>query len=76
MSYRDEIHRRLEAAILGSGLTYRQIRTRAGLHINAVSGYMSKEKRMPSVEALGKLCKVLGVSADQILGLEDDNEKT
>lgn len=67
MSYREEIHRRLEKAILESGLTYREIRTKAGLHINAVTGYMSKQKNMPSVESLGKLCKALGVSADWIL---------
>lgn len=75
MSYRDEVHQRLKTAILNSGMTYREIMQKAGLHINSVSKYMGKDKVMPSAESLGKICRVLGASADEILGLKNNENR-
>lgn len=67
---RPQIIRRLQQAILDSGLTYHQIAEKEGVSTFVISTYMMREPKMPTLETLAVLLPVLGVSADWVvLGL-------
>lgn len=60
--------RRLLEAIDKSGLAYAEIARRAGICPTNLQNY--RQGVRPSMDKLGALCRVLGVSADWVLGLE------
>ena len=65
-----EIQRRLREAIEQSGYTQREIAQKIGVSEQTVSKYMRRNV-FPALDTLAKLCAVLDVSADEILGLTD-----
>lgn len=76
MISRVEIHRRIRTVILESGITYRELSERSGIPINSITNYTGAKPIMPTADNLAKICKALGASADEILGLEDENGRT
>ncbi|MBS7400931.1 MAG: helix-turn-helix transcriptional regulator [Eubacteriales bacterium] len=66
----DEIQLRLRAAIRQSSLTQKEIAQKIGVSAQTVSKYMSVNV-FPALDTLGRLCQVLDISADYILGLTD-----
>lgn len=68
---REQIIRRVQQAILDSGMTYKQIAEKSGLSALVIASYMMRDPRLPSVETLAQLLPVLGVSADEILKGEE-----
>lgn len=66
------ISRRLRAAILQSGKSCRELEQEAGIGIHTANKYIGGTPHMPPAYILAKLCRALGVSADEILGLKED----
>jgi len=64
------IKTRLADEIRLSGLSMKEIAEKIGVTPEMVTQYKTTQK-LPSVETLALLCKVLDVSADYILGLSD-----
>lgn len=62
------IKQRLAEAIKLSPLTQTEIANRAHISSATLSDYIHKNK-FPSLETFAKLCEILNVSADEILGL-------
>ncbi len=62
---------RLRQARERSGLTQQQIATAIGLSNYNSYQYWERAQRWPSTEYLASLCKTLGVSADELLGLRE-----
>ena len=67
----DQIRARLIASIKESGLTQTEIAKRIGIKQATVGQYLSG-RAMPALDTLANLCAVLDVSADYLLGLEDE----
>ena len=61
---------RLKECRLECGLTQLQVANALGLTLPAICQY-EKGVREPSLDILVKLCKLLNVSADYLLGLTD-----
>lgn len=66
----DDIQTRLRTAIRQSALTQKEIAKKIGVSAQTVSKYMSVNV-FPALDTLGRLCQVLDISADYILGLTD-----
>ncbi|MCQ2381823.1 MAG: helix-turn-helix domain-containing protein [Clostridia bacterium] len=66
----ENIQMRLRKAILQSSLTQREIAQKVGVSAQTVSKYM-RVNVFPALDTLAKLCQVLDISADYILGLTD-----
>lgn len=66
----EEIQIRLREAIKNSGMTQKQIAEAINVSTGTISKYMRINK-FPSIDTFANLCKVLDVSADDILGLND-----
>lgn len=66
----EEIQKRLREAIKNSGLTQTEIAKQLGITQSTVSKYVRRDK-YPSIDTFANLCKILDVSADDILGLKD-----
>ena len=66
----EEIQVRLREAIEDSYMTQSEIAKQLGINQSTVSKYMRLNK-YPSIDTFANLCKVLDVSADEILGLKD-----
>lgn len=64
-----EIQRRLRTEIRNSGMKQKDIAGLIGVSAQTVSKYMRVDV-FPALDTLAKLCKVLDVSADYILGLD------
>ena len=64
------IQERLREAIKNSNLSQKEIASLIGVSPQTVSKYM-KNNIFPSLDTLAKLCKVLDVKSDYILGLCD-----
>ncbi len=64
------IQNRLRECIKTSKLSQKEIATAIGVSPQTVSKYM-KQDIFPALDTLGKLCKLLDVSADYILGIKD-----
>lgn len=62
-----QIIRRLQQAILDSGMTYHQIAQKSGLSTFVISTYMMREPKIPTLETLAALLPVLGASADWVV---------
>ncbi len=65
----DEIQARLREAIETSHLTQTEIAKQLGISQSTVSKYMRLNK-YPSLDTFANLCRILDVSADEILGLK------
>ena len=64
----EEIRQRLADAIRQSGMTQTEIACKVGIKQPTIGQYLSG-RAMPSLETFANLCKVLDVSADDILGI-------
>ena len=66
----DRIQERIRESIKHSGLHQKTIAAQIGVSPQTVSKYMQKDI-FPALDTLAKLCKVLDVSADYILGINN-----
>lgn len=66
----ESIKKRLVQEIKNSNLTTIEISKRVGVSSEMITQYCTT-KKMPSIETFAKLCEVLDVSADYILGLKE-----
>jgi transcriptional regulator with XRE-family HTH domain len=64
---RNLVARRLREARLRAGLTEVDVRDRIGISTRTVRAYEHAE-RLPGAQALAKLTRLYGVSADWVLG--------
>lgn len=65
-----EIQRRLRKEIINSGLTQKEIAQAIGVSPQTVSRYM-RDDIFPALDTLAKLCQLLDISADYILGIKE-----
>lgn len=65
-----DIQIRLRECIKQSEFTQREIAQQIGVSFQTVSKYM-REDIFPALDTFAKLCKVLGVTSDYILGLAE-----
>ena len=65
-----EIQMRLRESIKQSNLTQKEIAQQIGVSFQTVSKYM-REDIFPALDTFAKLCKVLDVKSDYILGIEE-----
>lgn len=66
----DIIKQRLVEEIKNSGMTTIELGARVGVSPEMVTQYITT-KKLPKLDTFAKLCKVLDVSSDYILGLTD-----
>ena len=66
----ESIQVRLRECIKESRYTQREIAKKIGVSAQTVSKYMKKNV-FPALDTLAKLCKLLEVSSDYILGITD-----
>jgi DNA-binding XRE family transcriptional regulator len=67
---------RLRQARENAGLTQQQVAMAIGLANYVSYQYWERAKRWPSAEYLAMLCRTLGVSSDELLGIRvDSNEE-
>lgn len=64
-----DIQKRLRESIAASGISQKEIAKKLGVSPQTVSKYMTKDI-FPALDTLAKLCVVLDVSADYLLGTE------
>lgn len=64
----DEIQARLREAIKTASMTKKELAKRLGINQSTISKYLYLDK-YPSLETFANLCRILDVSADDILGL-------
>ena len=65
-----QIQNKLSEAIEKSGMTQKEIAERIGVSRSQISCYLHN-KKMPALDTLANFCKVLDVSADDILCIDD-----
>ena len=65
----EKIQIRLRQAIKESGIPQKEIAKEIGVSAQTVSKYMRADV-FPALDTLAKLCRLLDVSADYILGIE------
>ena len=65
----EEIQKRLRAEIKSSSKTQKEIAEALGINPSTVSKYMRLDK-YPSLDTFANICKILDLSADEILGLK------
>lgn len=65
------IKERLSEEIISCGLTTVEIAKRVGVSPEMITQYKTT-KKLPKLDTFAKLCEVLDVSADEILGLKKD----
>lgn len=65
-----DIQLRLRDAIKSSGIEQKEIARQIGVSPQTVSKYMKKDI-FPALDTLAKLCRVLDVSSDYILGIKE-----
>lgn len=63
-----DIQQRLRECITQSNLSQKEIAEMAGISAQTISKYM-RQDIFPALDTLAKLCKILDVKADYILGL-------
>ncbi len=66
----EQIQRKLTEAIKYCGLTQTELANRLGITQPCITHYM-KGRKMPALDTFANLCKVLDISADDILCLDD-----
>jgi len=62
--------KRLYDEIKNSGKTTKQLAEMVGVSPEMITQYYTT-KKLPKLDTFTRICKVLGVSADYLLGLED-----
>lgn len=65
-----DIQSRLRESIKQSNLTQKEIAKQIGVSFQTVSKYM-REDIFPALDTFAKLCNVLDVKSDYILGIEE-----
>lgn len=65
-----DIQQRLRDAIKSSGIEQKEIARQISVSPQTVSKYMKKDI-FPALDTLAKLCRVLDVSSDYILGIKE-----
>lgn len=65
----EEIQKRLREAIQYGAMSQKELAAKLGINPSTVSKYMRKDK-YPSLDTFANICKILDVSADEILGLK------
>ena len=65
----EEIQKRLREAIEYGTLSQKELAEKLGINPSTVSKYMRLDK-YPSLDTFANICKILDVSADEILGLK------
>jgi transcriptional regulator with XRE-family HTH domain len=65
-----EIQKNLREAILTSTIPKKEIAKQLGVNPSTISKYLHCDK-FPSIDTFAKLCEILDVSSDEILGLKD-----
>lgn len=65
-----DIQQKLRDAIKSSGIEQKEIARQIGVSPQTVSKYMKKDI-FPALDTLAKLCRVLDVSSDYILGIKE-----
>ena len=65
-----DIQRRMRESIAGSGIPQKEIAVRIGVSAQTVSKYMRADV-FPALDTFAKLCAVLDVSSNYILGISD-----
>lgn len=65
----EEIQKRLREAIKYGNVTQKELATQLGINPSTVSKYMRLDK-YPSLDTFANICKILDLSADEILGLK------
>ena len=65
-----EIQTRLRECIKQSALSQKELAKEIGVSPQTVSKYM-KQNIFPALDTLAKLCRILDVKSDYILGLSD-----
>ncbi len=66
----DEIKKRLREEIIHSGMTTVELARRVGVSPEMITQYCTT-KKLPRLDTFARLCRVLDVSADYMLGLSD-----
>lgn len=66
----NEIQRRLREAIRQSGYSQKEIAALLKISPQTVSKYMKRDI-FPALDTFAKLCKILDVKSDYILGISD-----
>ena len=64
-----DIQKRLREEIKNSGLTQKEIAKRVGINPSTISKYLKQDK-YPAIDTFANICEVLGISADEVLGLK------
>ena len=67
----DEIKKRLSEEIANTGLTTIEIGKRIGVSPEMVTQYKTT-KKLPKLDTFARLCKELDLSANYILGIENN----
>lgn len=67
----EQIQIRLREAIKQSSISQKEIAKKIGVSPQTVSKYMT-QNIFPALDTLAKLCKMLDVSADYILGISNE----
>ena len=67
----EQIRKRISDEIKKSGKKQIELASEIGVKQQAISEFVN-QKSLPALDTLARLCKALDVSADYILGLEDD----
>lgn len=65
----EEIQKNLREAIKNSGMTQTKIAKELNVSSGTISKYMRIDK-YPAIDTFANLCRVLDISADEILGLK------
>ena len=65
-----DIQKRMRECIAGSGIPQKEIALKIGVSAQTVSKYMRADV-FPALDTFAKLCAVLDVSSNYILGLSD-----
>ena len=65
----EEIQKRLREAIQYGNISQKELAEKLGVNPSTVSKYMRLDK-FPSLDTFANICKILDVSADEILGLK------
>ena len=65
-----DIQRRLRESIIASGIQQKEIAKKLGVSAQTVSKYMKKDI-FPALDTFAKLCALLEVKSDYILGLSE-----
>ncbi len=70
MITQEQIRQNIANAIMESDMTQREIAEKIGVRHNQIT-YYKQGKKMPALDTLANLCKVLDLDANEILGIRN-----